>query len=255
MKNLFAIVAGFAVAASASAGVFTGWDVTIQLGDNTPWSVVNQGVYQMTQTANPDGSTTYVVTGSDSNANRTFGWDVEIIEVPAVAGRGGSGALFVSSSFSITNNTGVIQPFNVQVNVPGSLSGPNVMRGSVSGSVGDGDGALDIFGAGGTVQTQMYPNPGARPYYAAIIDGVDVRDLYAAPSRNQAPQFGTADIDTQSFMNEPAPAVAGFVGIRNSFMLTSRDNAQFTSTFVVVPTPGALAIAGIAGLVGLRRRR
>lgn len=227
----------------------TEWDITIQSGSNNPWSVNLWGQSTVTTETMPDGTAVTRVIGSHTNEIRTFGWEMEIRQDTA---RGGS--LFVSSNFTVANNTGVLTPYTINVFLPGALGGPTQMSGSISGSVGDGDGILDIFGNGATVRTQGFPVGGA-PYYEAIIDGVGVQQLYAAPSINTAPQGFTSAIPTQNFVAVPGPAVAAFIGISNRFELTSADNAQFTSTFFVVPTPGAVALFGLAGLAGVRRRR
>jgi uncharacterized protein (TIGR03382 family) len=248
MKNIVALFAGLALSGSAMAGM-TEWDITLQAGSNNPWSVNLWGQSTVTVETQADGTVVTRIVGSHSNNDRDFSWDV-MIEDNATR----VGSLFVSSNFSVSNNTGVLTPYTINVFLPGALAGPTSMSGSISGSVGDGDGALDQFGAGATVQTQGFPI-GANPYYQAIIDGAPVASLYNAPSINQAPLGFTSAIPTQTFAGSPGPAVAAFIGISNRFELTSADNAQFTSTFFVVPTPGAIALFGLAGLAGVRRRR
>jgi hypothetical protein len=125
------------------------------------------------------------------------------------------------------------------------------MSGSISGTVGDGDGLLDPNGNGATVSTQA----NGRPYYEALVDGAGVRQLYAAPQVHAAPLNLTSDIDTQNFLNEVGPAANATIGIRNAFMLTSGDNASFTSTFLIVPAPAGVAMLGVFGMAIGRRRR
>ena len=51
-------------------------------------------------------------------------------------------------------------------------------------------------------------------------------------------------------------AVAENIAMQFRFSLTAGDSASFTSIFVVeaIPAPGALAVVGLAGLRGRRRR-
>lgn len=248
MKNIVALFAGLALSGSAMAGMAE-WDITLQSGGSTPWSVNLWGQSTVTVETQADGTVVTRIIGSHQNSNRDFAWDVMIEQDTARVG-----SMFVSSNFSVSNNTGVLTPYTINVFLPGALGGPTSMTGSISGSVGDGDGLIDQFGNGATVQTQGFPG-GVAPYYEAIIDGVGVGQLYAAPSFHTAPLGLTNAIPTQTFAGVPGPAVAAFIGISNRFELTSADNAQFTSTFFVVPTPGAIALFGFAGLAGARRRR
>lgn len=250
MKHVKAIVAvcGICAAASlASASVVLpqGWDFTVEAGDlrGTSWSAAqNPHTYSVSTRVGENGSLIYRIIGAASHEGTDFTFDVEFDPDP-----------FISSSFTVINNTGMLSPYTVTVTIPvmPPLFGPNTMTGSISGTVGDGDGLVDIYGNGGTVHTQM----NGRPYYEAFIDGLSVRSLYAAPQLNAAPLNLTADIDTQNFIGEAAPAALMSMAIRNSFMLTDGDNASFTSTFIVVPSPAGVAALGLIGFAGLRRRR
>jgi hypothetical protein len=226
----------------ANAGVSDNWDIFIQMGDGNAWSVrANPQSYTFSEYTNAEGKTLYRIIGGWSNANWTCSWNVEFDPDP-----------FVSSSFTITNNSGVLAPFTVTVNTPAmALTAPTTMTGSISGTVGDGDGVVDQFGNGASVMTQA----NGRPYYDALTDGLSARELYSAPQFHSAPVGLTASIPTANFINEIGPAVAGSIGIRNAFMLTPGDNASFTSTFFIIPAPAGVAAFALAGLVGLRRRR
>lgn len=245
MKKLAFVSAVLLVAAGASAGVAE-WGLTLQMGTNNPWNAVPAST--VTQTAGG-----YDITGSDSNANRTFAWRIEVRNESFDSTRGGFGGLFVSAFFSVTNNTAAYQQFTINNFQPGAvLPGPNTATGSISGSVGDGD-FLDLAGQPGVgAEVRTF---GGNPFYQATIDGNPFQNLYNAPVSVFAPSDLTNAIATQNFINIPAPAVFAIIGIANRFELSPGDNAQFTSTFRVVPTPGALALVGLAGLAGIRRRR
>lgn len=244
MKHKMRIVAGFAafagVATAAQAGT-TSWDIVINWGSGSSWSVANNpGSYTITEEEGANGAIAYRVTGAHTTSSWSAQWDMFLDPDP-----------FVSSNFSITNVSGVLQTFSITTITPTmSLGGPTTMTGSVSGFVGDGNGLIDQFGNGATVQTQ-----GGLPYYEALVDGVDVRSLYSSPQVNTAPLGLTNGIPAQNFIGEAGPALIGSIGIRNHFQLTPGDNAGFTSTFLIVPAPASLGLLGVFGLAATRRRR
>jgi len=251
MKNIVVSVAALLVtAAGASASI--GWDITIQTGESgQDWSVATLGQSTIVEGVDANGTPTIRVTGSHLGTSRFFAWDMTIASVESA--RGGPSFLFVNSNFTVENLTGGTVPFTINVTVPGSLSGPLAIAGSSSGSVGSG--LQSIPGGGTPADGASLTANGALPLYRALIDGVGVRDL-ASGTVNAAPFF-TNPIGPLSygFEGTATPSVASSIGIRNTFRLTAGDNAQLTSTFVVVPTPAGIAAFGVMGLAGLRRRR
>lgn len=227
---------------AASAGTFA-WNVAIQLGDGNAWNAgapENLQFSSVEQVPGANGGIAFRIVGSRAGTNWSANWDLLLDQDP-----------FVSSNFSITNNTGILQTFTIAIttaSVP--LTAPTVMSGSISGFVGDGNGLADQFGNGATVRTQ-----GGFPFYEALVDGVGVRSLYTDPTSASAVLFNTSPIAEQNFAGEAGPAIAASIGIRNHFELTPGDNAGFTSTFLIVPSPAGLGLFGAIGLVALRRRR
>ncbi|MDX2114411.1 MAG: hypothetical protein SFZ24_02155 [Planctomycetota bacterium] len=254
VKPFMAIVALVAAAGSAHAGVALpqGFDLTVQMGDGTPWSLVNSWndsrltVTRHEEIPGANGATAWSMSFAWDGQNWDGSFNLTLDPDP-----------FVSQSFTIQNNSGVLQPFTVSVTLPIAppLPGSTVMTGSVRGTVGDGDGQVDQFGNGATVLSQA----NGRPYYEAFIDGNSVRSLLTSPRTDSAPLGVTRNINLQGdpadFINELGPAALSTIGIRNAFQLTPGDNAGFTSTFLVVPAPGSLAVIGLAGLAATRRRR
>lgn len=241
-KCIVASVLAIAGAASAAyAGEAPSWDIVINWGSTGSWSVAaNPGSYTITEEPGANGAIAYRVVGSHATSNWSAQWDMFLDPDP-----------FVSSNFSIVNNSGVLQTFTVTTITPTiALSGPTTMTGSVSGFVGDSNFTPDQFGNGATVQTQ-----GGLPYYEALVDGVDTRSLYSSPQVNSAPFNLTNGIPAQNFINEAGPALISSIGIRNHFQLTPGDNAGFTSTFLIVPAPASLGLLGVFGLAATRRRR
>lgn len=157
----------------------------------------------------------------------------------------------VTSNFTLTNSFPVTNTFTVMATLPIVIPFPGtLMRGSFSGSVIDNsasqNGAMVAALAGGSM-------------YEAMIDGFTVRTLRDDPYFQVAPGGGTASIPTTNFgvpLFEVGPAAVSSIGIRNTFALSADDSATNSSTFIIqIPTPGAAAVAGLAGLVAIRRRR
>ena len=244
MQHTKCIVAGvlaIAGAASAAQAGTTSWDIVINWGSGSSWSVAaNPQTFTITQEEGANGAIAYRVVGSHTTPNWSASWDMFLDPDP-----------FVSSNFSITNNSGVLQTFTVTTTTPTiGLAGPTTMTGSVSGFVGDGNGQMDQFGNGATVRTAT-----GSPFYEALVDGADVRSLYSDPQVFAAPLGLTNGIPAQNFIGEAGPALISSIGIRNVFQLTPGDNAGFTSTFLIVPAPAGLGLLGVFGLAATRRRR
>lgn len=244
MQRTTSIVAGIAAialaAGTAHAGTST-WDIVINWGESGSWSVAdNPQTFTITEVEGANGATAFRVIGSHTTSNWSATWDMFLDPDP-----------FVSSNFSITNNSGILQTFTVTTTTPTiPLAGPTTITGSISGFVGDGNGMVDQFGNGGTVRTQ-----GGLPFYEALVDGNDTRSLYSSPQTHTAPLGLTMGIPAQNFVGEVGPPLIGSIGIRNHFELTPGDNAGFTSTFLIVPAPASLGLFGVLGLAAIRRRR
>lgn len=198
--------------------------------------------FTISERQNEQGKTIFMVEGAWSANSFDVEWSIEFDPDP-----------FISNAFvQLANPMPSTQDFQITVIAPLAppLAGPTVMTGSVSGFVGDGNGALDIFGNGATVETF-----GGLPYYEALVDGATVATLYDDPQTHTAGLNLTSDIDMMSFVGVPGPAANFTFGIRNNFRLTAGDNAGFTSTFLIVPAPGATGLLVLAGAMAMRRRR
>jgi uncharacterized protein (TIGR03382 family) len=114
----------------------------------------------------------------------------------------------------------------------------------LTGTFGQGGGTAVIFGASGAVITNsIAPNDlvyTAGPELQALIPS----GLFLAPLFDAV--FTITDITQIG----PGPFVS------TSGEIASFDaNASFSGTAELIPTPGTLALLGLAGLTGLRRRR
>lgn len=233
--------------AVASADTTTPPDLLLRIG-------VADSVYQYN--ANEVGN-------SWANGNSTFGYSGSISSPFDAPGFIVSWGLlvnpdpFIVGNLVVTNTSASTQTFFLDVALPIGVSlSSTLIGGSVTGTV------TDLTGDGATVAATS-PNDSI---YRALTDvdggfnGNLAGSLLTGASAS-AGQFQSATIGPDQF-GSPIPsmpygAVTTNIAIRLAFTLTAGDSASFTSLFVVVPSPGALAIAAFGGLVGLggRRRR
>jgi uncharacterized protein (TIGR03382 family) len=189
-----------------------------------------------------NANNTFGFSGLNSVANDfSVGWSLLVNPDP-----------FVIANLVVTNNTLVTQTFSLTVSAPTGPIANACIGGSISGSVTDNN------GDGATLETA----PGTA-LYQALIDGGTAATLLDDPFSVTTGSFLTAIVGPASF-GDPIPSqpylpgVAASIGITITFTLSAGDSAGFTSIFVVeecIPAPAALALFGVAGLVGSRRRR
>jgi hypothetical protein len=164
---------------------------------------------------------------------------------------------FIVGNLVVTNTSNTTQTFFLDVALPiGAPMSSTLVGGSVTGTV------TDLTGDGATVAA-VSPNDSI---YRALTDvdggfnGNLAGSLLTGASAT-AGQFQSKTIGPDSFggpiPSMPYGAVNSNIAIRLAFTLTAGDSASFTSLFVVIPSPGALAVAALGGLVGFggRRRR
>lgn len=239
--------AALALATAANAGVYAfnmqvEWNGVVWDTDDYP------DAYQVIPGSTP-GQATIIGEWVQAEWGITFTLDFD--DSDSDGSRSGAPRL-VTSNIVVTNTTAAAQDFMVTTILPVPAKGPaTLIRGFNSGSVGDNS----LSQNGATLTT----NTIGSPLYEALMDGVAVRSLRDAFQSFSAPGGGTGVIPTTSFGSpvfEFGGAVNASIGIRNRFNLTPDDSTTMNSTFLVaVPTPGAIALIGVAGLAGLRRRR
>lgn len=184
----------------------------------------------------PQGGGAWLLQGSYASASVSLDFQLTLKEDP-----------FCTSNFQLTNTSGALGLYSTSLTLAVTpVAAPSNYQGGVSGSIGDN--SLTFDGA------QLTAFPGA--FYTALVDGLPFQQLYPAGSTVTEPFGGlTADLPAQNFAGAGGPAVAGTIGITNTFSLTADDSVGMVSRFDIVPAPGAAAMFGLAGLVGLRRRR
>ncbi len=239
--------AALALASAANAGVYAfnmqvEWNGVVWNSDDYP------DAYQIIPGATPEQAT---VVGTYSQAEWGIEFTLDFNGDEDGSARSGAPRL-VTANIVVTNTTAAAQDFMVTTILPVAAKGPQTLirgahRGSVSDNTALGDGAI------------LSTNTLGSPFYEALVDGNVVRTLRDGPQSFVAPANGTESVPSSNF-GSPALELSGAVnttiGIRNRFNLTPDDSTTMNSTFLVtVPTPGAVALVGVAGLAGLRRRR
>lgn len=235
-----ALTAAVLISTSTHAGTIPGPALEIALS-------VNDGTAQI---FNPLGQNTGGDTWLWDAAYASAGWEMDCL-ISADTDP------WVNSVIGFTNNTGVANLYTITVTLPVPAIGvATVMGGSVGGSV-------TWNGAGGTGGILTYGTgaPGSA-LFNGQIDLVNVLGILPAPG-------GVAGAFPGNTVNIPAtnvglpgptipgPMVAASIGIQLQFILSAGDSVAITSYFQVepIPAPAGLALLGLAGLAGSRRRR
>ena len=246
-RFVYAAMSGLICVSSASAGVIGATDIlSLQVvSESGTWDLAeNLG----TVTNFEFVGDRWIIEGVSQTSDWTMDWGFEVIQSGALARGPGFASASISSSFTLTNNTGNDNAlFEVISNaVVGTLISPTSQTGSISGSLGSGN---------PLVETATLGTPSGDFLYTALVDGLGVQTLLDdsfSVSTDLTTAFGPSN-----FIGAPGGGVFSSIGIRHSFGLTDGDNGQFAGVFVVneVPTPGAAALIGLGGLAASRRRR
>ncbi len=153
----------------------------------------------------------------------------------------------LSGNVTVENFTNDTINFALTVILP-TISLPDTLIGG-SASIG-----LTTDSGGGTLGTVD-----DNPLWTVLMDGVAVESLFDAPYSLSNAGLGSVG-DAQAFgmpiPSQDGPALNSDIAIRIEFSLTGNDQFSITSVFAaLIPGPGALALFGMAGLAGRRRRR
>jgi hypothetical protein len=157
---------------------------------------------------------------------------------------------FVLNNILVTNTTASTQIFSVTVGLPTTFAAPNLISGTITTSVIDGDAS-----GAATVSTV---NSVGQSIYKAQIDSGNVASLQNNPFSVSTPGSNSSTASFGPIAN--LIAVNSSIGIQLTFQLTAGDTAAILSRFDVaaVPEPASLILCGCALLVclaGYRRAR
>lgn len=191
------------------------------------------------QTGKAAGDEIFSYNGNVTKSNYQFEWKVTANPDP-----------WVSSNYTITNNTLTTNNYSVLITMPIS---PQILTGSLTGGSVQG-GVTDNNGNGATLGQS-----GVLPLYTALIDGAAYQSLLPpGPTSVTVGSFLSGTLGPGQFglpiPSQPGPNVLTSIGIRLDFSLTAGDSATFSSVFVVEPVPEpatmALASCGFALVFG-----
>ena len=236
--RIFSVAAVVALGAvSAALAQPRNMNLTINTADGSSWNWQNAGQpgNWIQDSTNPNQ---WSISGNVSRPSYDFGFNLTLDPDP-----------FIANSFTITNPSAITQTYTVVVTLPIApvVPFPSQTLGGVSGTLvdfnGSGDAQIATAGPGTAI-------------YTALIDGADYQQLLPH----------SFSFNTPSFLPDPfGPSVFGplsgqpgaflSIGIRNTFTLSPGDSVGLTSTFLLVPTPGAMGLLALGGLVATRRRR
>jgi MYXO-CTERM domain-containing protein len=247
----FAAIAGicalgtFAFSGQCHAGLTPpALDFTLQINSNTPITIVPTNV-------GPNGQGQWHWWGSYGNENWTLQSDI-------IGGHSGSpfggGGDMISAFMALQNLTANTNTYTITVNMAiDPIAIATFMDGSVGGSVTDSNGngqAVAAAVSGGSMYIGLINAAGVAstalleyPYSASVINSGGTESIGPASFGQPSPIFGPSGVNS--------------IGIQLQVTLTPGDTVVMSSFFRVepIPAPAGLALLGLAGLAGSRRRR
>ena len=200
-------------------------------------------------------------TGSFATADYYIEWQI-FGDANAGQAFGSFQGVGLSGDITIVNLSGVSHDFELSAEM---LLAAALANSSYSGSLSLSMLSSNENGAGGPPPDLALSTLAGQSMYAASINGGVVQQFIADPTTYLVPA-GAGDTDGP-YNHGPAagPGVISSLAHSFAFSLTGStpgaldpddyDYVTFSFTLNVVPAPGALALLGVAGLVGRRRRR
>ncbi|MBX3374387.1 MAG: hypothetical protein KF817_11175 [Phycisphaeraceae bacterium] len=221
-------VAG-ALALALTGSVFAGPTVTINFSADDGTNEVFLPV------GSPVSGSTYNFMGFYANANSTLQFDFNAD--PTVSDDGA----FLGSGFTLQNLSNA--PITYTIEIILDLT-------DTAGPITDyfGSQAFTLVGANGLFQGI---NAGAN-IWEAYADGNFVAGLFAGQSMTSTVESAGNLGDN---VNGQIGPVMNTISLLMQFELSAGDTVTSTGAFGIIPTPSALALFGLAGLGGARRRR
>lgn len=200
--------------------------------------------------SNDDGTWTFYKDeffGPD--ARWTAAW--EVVYGGGSAGVVGAGGGSVDAELVFTNNSPGFVRVEVLVNVPvDAIAGSSIMSGGVGATVTNND----AFGGDAEIRNSMALGF-EEPIYNGLIDGASAQTLWTSGYSLMAIGGAASASDSDSFAGVAGPSVAGTIGVHLVVDISPFDSTTVSGIFTVIPGPAGLAVLGIAGLLGGRRRR
>jgi len=236
--NKFAILASATTAIAAATSSLAGPLLNVQgsVGGYAPITASSNGAATATSGRY---SYIYVVVSSFPSPDWAISWDLVGDDASVIS----TGA-FVTNGFRVQNFTGASKTFDITL----SLASPG--RSGLTWDTYALLGGTLTSDAAGTTATLSSTGPlwtgminGAAVPSSALMSGT-----YASTSTTTT--FGPVNSASSTYV----AAAMTDIGYRMQFTLGAKSTAIFSGYWEVVPSPGALALVGAAGLLGRRRR-
>jgi hypothetical protein len=260
-----AVVAAALIAAPTLAGpiapdVTVAWTVSEADGTSPTNGSLSTGDFGMTVTN--VGGTNFNYVGADNSFSPEWGlsWDFNGNGVPT-----STTPASIGSVFTITNDTETRDEQN-NIIVPGRVLRYSIL---VTMALNNNIGGDALYaGSGGFTLTGLGddpndPDPFVRnaalvtvpgsSLWSAQINGSEVANLW--PDLFGIAATGGSISISDGLTPGVSPGGAQTLGVKLEFLLTPGDSVTTSGIFAAIPAPSALALLGVGGLLGGRRRR
>lgn len=230
--STFAGITGSLNVQASVDGTLATWNVPINVPDLGPtetWTWTMQNPYTF------------------SNGAKMPSFRIEVVGDPVVNLFFGVQAAGVATNFTITS---ALNGFPVIASAEGrATAGITVTD---DGALGNGATLTGNY-AGNKAYRAFYNGavPGAGATFATLVDGLVVPGAIVTDTTSEA-------FPVLAGTFSPIAGPVSTMSSQFSFLLTADDLASGTSSYVIrdqIPTPGAVSLLGLAGLVVARRRR
>ena len=226
MKNAMLVALSLGLATSADASLVAGWNLAVAPNGAQTYAATAaaSGVTGMTMTR---GAGLYAVNATVGCFNGA-GWNQQATD-------------YLSFGFTVANGSSVnLSSLQIGTRSEGGAPGTLALRSSVDGFGSD----LFIFDQASTTSNEWGPGAG---FIFSVIDLSAMANL-------------TGTVEFRIYQVGNSAANGGTPETNRHFRLTNYfwggvDQGNMSFSGSVVPAPGALALLGLGGLVGARRRR
>jgi MYXO-CTERM domain-containing protein len=199
--------------------------------------VGGDAAYQISPTGTDNGNGSYNYQGAEFGAGWSINYNYNAWGNPADFAR-------VNSGYDITNSSDAALEFHILVTLP--LDAIAGAPSNYAGSAG-----LTLTGEDGMVQAPDV----TQAIWEAQINGVGSPALSLWPFPDSLSFAGQGSDDVSGNLSPGVAGAVSSIGIQMNFILSPGETLTVTGIFGVAPTPGALALFGLAAIGGRRRRR
>ncbi len=223
-----ATVGLLACASTTYAGIAP--NVTVDLSASNGFNQMYNpaGAFEANDTYN------YDFDAGDSDFNFEFDFGVDAIS-------GANPEMMLGTGFTLSNNSENTIEFDLVVTV----------------DLQNGASMADYFGSAAFTVTALdgtFASTGDA-IFSAWADGNLVDSAYPDPYELNSADGGGTNSDSQGFFGGYGADINNTIAVEFHFSLTGNTTLTHTGSFGIIPAPSALALLGLGGIAGRRRRR